>query len=210
KPGGTPMQIDDLPKPAIIHLSDDQSRWNNIQSQIFGWPLKPPMIFPAYSNLPTPGWWKAGGGAWGCRLSHLELMAKAIQSNTTAFVMEDDFLLCDGFAEKLEQFLAVVPQDWQGLWIGGLHIEKPRYVNADVVRNTNTQCNQCYLLRGQYLRDCWVELQRFDQHIDWLTGSKMSSPSYPVYSPVRWLVGQSAGYSHIRRKTLAERWFNPL
>ena len=204
------MRVDDLPQPVIIHLIDDHSRKENIERQTRDWCLKPPKIFSAYSNLPTPGWWRAGAGAWGCRLSHLEIMAKAIQSNTTAFILEDDFLLCDGFTERLAQFLSAIPQDWQGLWLGGLHIQKPTYVNDFVVRNTNTQCNQCYLMRGQFLRDCWVELQRFDQHIDWLTGAKMASPSYPVYSPVRWLVGQCSGYSHIRKKTLAERWWNPV
>ena len=181
------MRIEDLPSPVVIHLESDKHRQENISRQISNWCLKHPLIFSAYSGkqMGVPSWFKAGAGAWGCRLSHLELMAKAIQSDLPVFILEDDFLLAPDFTERLDRFLSLLPDDWDGIWLGGEHGQRPQVVNTEVVRCTCTYRNHAYLMRGHYLRDCWASLQNYPQHIDWLTGAKMNA--FRVYAPTVWL-----------------------
>lgn len=59
-------------------------------------------------------------GAIGCHLSQVEIMKTALEVGANAWVMEDDLIFCDDFAERvvlIDNFLQ--GRDWDVFWLGG-------------------------------------------------------------------------------------------
>ncbi|HEY7330147.1 MAG TPA: class I SAM-dependent methyltransferase [Gemmataceae bacterium] len=193
------------------------------------WPFAEPIIFPAVDGhaLPIPGAWTEGfrragmetlaAGAWGCRASHLRILESCILNGTApVLILEDDLVLCENFRERCERFLYNVPNDWDGLMLGGAHCQTPRQAFAEefvatghftwlqvqpprsgVVRCAYTHYTLAYAVRGRLLLDLyreWSLPSRIDQ-ID-ATFAEMQR-DYRVYAPHPWLIEPSGSPSDI-------------
>lgn len=134
-------------------------------------------------------------GAIGCHLSQVEVMKKALEVGANAWVMEDDLVFCDDFAERvvlIDGFLQ--GREWDVFWLGGTfhapvfwhrigksgmppdcsaqlgkdydHTEYPRFK-----RTYGAFCTYAYIVNHNSIQKI---LDLFDQHIansigiDWL------------------------------------------
>ncbi len=176
------------------------------------WPFPKPEIFPAIDGdlVPVPHGWKAGGGAWGCRQSHVAILQDCIMRQTEpVLVLEDDICLRSTFRADCERFFAAVPSDWECLMLGGQHMSEPRKVKPGVVRCMNTQRTHAYAIRGRFLRDLysrWAAPAQV-QHIDWTFGPMQGI--YRTYAPDPFLFGQARSHSDICGRTNPAKFWQP-
>lgn len=172
-----------------------------------------PEVFNAidYKMVPCPSYWTEGGPAWACRESHLCILRRCLNEQIEpVLVLEDDIYLCPNFPERLDTFIKEVPDDWDGLMLGGQHHSNPSLVQPGVVRCRNTQRTHAYVARGRFLRETYLQWSSPEQtvHIDWTFG--IVQRKCRVYAPDPFLFGQSQGFSDIRCTMEAARlWQRP-
>lgn len=149
------------------------------------WPFRRPERFAAIdgrsATLPA-AWRQAGTGAYGCMMSHLAVLRAAIADGVRSLlVLEDDVCLATDFANKAAAFLPAVPDDWDGLMLGGQHmaravpIEKTsqasRPSRLSVVRCMNAQRTHAYAVRGQWMKDLHAAWAQYVGHCDHRMGA---------------------------------------
>ena len=67
------------------------------------WPFCKVDFFQAVhgDTVGVPDWWKIGGGAWRCYRSHLTILERCLNSNTSPIlILEDDVIFVKDFAEN--------------------------------------------------------------------------------------------------------------
>jgi len=121
--------------------------------------------------------------------------------------LEDDAMLNPGFAEEVARFLANVPEDWEGLMLGGQHLTPPQAVKPGVVRVKNTHRTHAYACRGRYMRALFERWLNCNVHIDWAMQDWQHQ--YVVYAPERFLIGQRRSKSDINGRLNATNFWNP-
>jgi len=185
------------------------------------WPFKQPIVFEAVdgSIVPHPDGWQSGGGAWGCMRSHQRIFEEAMLDGVgNLLVMEDDACFAPDFAIKVSEFLAMVPEDWDQLMLGGQHFNTngiPRAVKSGVYRCTDCERTHCYAIRGEFLKRLyrrWVRGGEFngEAHCDWIMGRDPEMQAkHKVYAPERFLVGQSRSKSDINGCIQPRKFWNP-
>lgn len=147
-------------------------------------------------KVPAPINWTAGAGAWGCMQSHRQLLQTAIQDDIdTLLVFEDDAVFLENFTSTFETFLRTVPSDWDGLMLGGQHMQTPVPVSPGVVRCLNCQRTHAYALRGRYLREVYRRWISSSGHCDHIMGPMHRD--FKVYAPDPFIVAQGPGASDI-------------
>ena len=137
------------------------------------------------NKVPVPIGWGAGGGAWGCMQSHRQILERAVMDDVRALlVLEDDACFRTTFRDDAMRFLSSVPPDWDGLMLGGQHINcNPVAVLPGIVRCVNCQRTHAYAVRGRYLRDLYQKWCSSSGHCDHVMGP--FQVNYNVYAPSR-------------------------
>lgn len=172
------------------------------------WPFVPPIIFDAIDGdkVGVPDEFTEGGGAYGCRMSHLAILQQCLMEDIpSVFVLEDDADLPAHFGEKARRFLAAVPPDWTGLMFGGQHHASPLPLRPGIVRVQYAQRTHAYACRGVYMRELQRRWGNATVHIDWRMENWQHK--HVVYAPEPWLVGQFGGRSDIRGAEKAAEWW---
>lgn len=201
-----------------INLDRRPDRWQGIQQQLAdaGWPFGSVERFSAVDGrtVPPPRWWRAGAGAWGCHQSHVAVMQRAVQDGITSLlVLEDDAVLAEGFAHRAQEFLAAVPHDWDGLMLGGQHLNPPEMLSCGIVRVLNGNRTHAYALRSKYLIAAYQHLCDYPDHakrprfhVDHRLG--MLHKQFRIYAPDTWLIGQGQSVSDIAEVQRGERFWS--
>ena len=182
--------------------------------------------FPAIDGRMArpPAWWKQGGGAWGCMLSHIRILEQALmdgmdQRGEVLLVFEDDALFPDDFEERTTRFLEAVPHDWDQLYLGGQHrglrAKPPQRINAEVVRPHMVNRTQAYAVRGKFIRALYQHLCDWPaharcprHHVDHRMELLHKSGEYNIYAPTQWIIGQAGGRSDICGRITQDRYWN--
>ena len=199
----------------VISLKRRNDRLNSFWEQLkkHGWPFREPEVFEAVdgSVVPTPPGWKGGSGAWGCCQSHRAVLQRAIMDGVeNLLVMEDDMCMRSSFLREIEVFLSTIPQDYNGLMLGGQHLQRPIPVKPGIVRCTNCQRTHAYSMRGSYLKDLYAHWCSPAQstHIDHTMGP--FQVRYRIYAPEPLIFGQARTRSDINcRINPAKFWVSP-
>lgn len=171
-----------------------------------------------------PEWWRQGGGAWGCMMSHIRILEAALmdgldQRGGVLLVLEDDALFPPDFAEKAERFLLAVPKDWDQLYFGGQHrgvrARPPQRINGEVIRPYMVNRTQAYTVRGNFLRVLyrhlcnWPDHARHPRHhVDHRMELLHACGRHNVYAPTRWIIGQAGGKSDVSGRMAQDRYWN--
>lgn len=191
-----------------INLARRKDRLKQLQAELAkaDWPFKEPEIIPAVDGrlCPNGRGWKGGPGAWGCCRSHLAVLEQAMTDKVeSVLILEDDAFCIDGFREKVEAFLADVPQ-WDAIFLGGQHISPPRSYKPGIVRCRNVQRTHAYALKnGKFMRDVYEAWLVWQSHIDHRLGPM--TEGYNVFAPEPFLIGQDFGQSDIMGNAVLNR-----
>jgi len=189
----------------VINLKRRPERLARFWSEIkkANWPFCRPQVFNAIEGdkVGVPKFWQTGGGSYGCLRSHLVLLERAIQDDVKSIlVLEDDAVLTKTFATDVADFLAIVPDDWQCLMLGGQPVNSQMIpVVPGVVRaggGGGIQRTHCYALRGhEAMKALYRTWANSAVHCDWVMGPCMAK--FNTYAPDPFIVGQAEGKSDI-------------
>jgi hypothetical protein len=196
-----------------VNLKRRTDRLANFRRELerINWPFKEPIIFEAIDGniVPCPEGWQQGGGAYGCRQSHTQILERAITDGVKhLLVLEDDACFFSDFNEQVNKFISNVPQDFDGLMLGGQHIQPPTKVSDGIVLVRNCQRTHGYSVRGKYMRAVyskWME-PNTKVHIDWLWPQVQKH--FKVYAPDPLLIGQDRSKSDINGAVNPRKMWN--
>jgi len=175
----------------------------------YGWPFKRPEVYPAIEGdkVGVPPEFTQGGGAYGCRMSHLRILQDCLMDDVqSVLILEDDADITEGFPERVAEFLAKEPSDWEGIMLGGQHPAPPIPTEIPgVVRVRYAQRTHAYAARPSYMKALRRGWGNATVHIDWLMRDWQHQ--HIVYAPDPWLIGQAGGRSDIRGAEKPPEWW---
>ena len=204
----------------VINLDRRPDRWVRFQRSLAAvdWPFRPPERFSAVDGdaVTVPMWWKQGGGAWGCMMSHARILEECIQREVgRVLILEDDAVFVEDFAERARRFLERVPADWDQLYLGGQHLHDPEPVEELVFRCRNVNRTHCHAVSRKfmprmyrYVLNALDYVQNPGHHVDHRLGALHESGTVKVYAPVEWIAGQGEGQSDISGRVNATYFWN--
>ena len=160
-------------------------------------------------RLPLPPNETKGSGAFGCRLSHIEIMRNAIeQGHECVGVLEDDVVLTTDFASKLDQALTVVPTDWELLYLGCQHRQNPLATGVNgIVKCVDCHRTHAYVVRGEAIKKLFQLWSSNTGHVDHILRDSGSFKSLNAYAIDPQIAGQSEGVSDIANRSNGEKWW---
>lgn len=184
----------------LINLKRRPDRLEEFRARqiLQGWKLPEPEIFEAIdgNRVGVPGYYQAGGGAFGCMRSHVAILERAVMDGVESLlVLEDDLTWMSDSWDTLGDFFKNVPSDWEQLMLGGQHIQDPMSMPGGIVKCRNCQRTHAYAIRGQAIKDLLNLWYTCNTHIDHRMGPWQGSRK--VYAPAKFVFGQSAGQSDI-------------
>lgn len=204
-------------KAVCINLDRRPDRWKRFTENCLIEGVERFSAFDA-KKLEVPEWWRAGNGAWGCHLSHEKILEDAIQEGLheeggMLLVLEDDALFEPDFADRVRNYLRVVPQDWDQIYLGGQHKghRRPRFINKSVKKGMKVNRTHAYAVNWRYIIGLSTYLSRcmkkksYPHHVDHRMELKHSQIN--CYVPTRWLVGQRRGTSDIGKSSNEDRFW---
>ncbi|MBX3364019.1 MAG: sulfotransferase [Phycisphaeraceae bacterium] len=209
-----------------INLDRRPERWEAFKRNC---PIRGVHRFPAIDGraVRPPAWWRQGGGAWGCMLSHIRILEQALADGLdrcggrggVLLVLEDDALFPPDFAERAARFIRALPADWEQVYLGGQHrglrVRQPQRVNDEVVRPFMVNRTQAYAVRGHFIRVLYQHLCDWPaharsprHHVDHRMELLHRAGKHKVYAPAKWIVGQAGGPSDISGRVTQDRFWN--
>ena len=168
-----------------------------------------------------PDWWKAGGGAWGCYRSHLQIFEECLNDPEikSFLIFEDDVIFSSpsSFRQDFDNFYSNVPSPNECmLYLGGQHLHAQRSppikLNDYVFKPFNVNRTHCYGIIG---RDTMVKVYKHLTRVDWANafhidhhlGRLHQERKVPIFTPATWLVGQRDGKSNISGRNFTTRYW---
>jgi|TARA_R110000823_G_scaffold34720_2_gene96432 GR25 family glycosyltransferase involved in LPS biosynthesis len=143
-------------------------------------------------------------GAWGCYVSHLEIIKDAKKNNyDKILILEDDVAIDDNFLSLFSQKVKDLPQDWKLFYLGAsAHTGIPKKKVTDHISQTFESFTTSSYGIHSSIYDTILESEKVaDKTIDLFLVKDIQSthPCYVVTPTIMW---QSAGFSDIQQKHL--------
>lgn len=162
------MLLDNLfPHKVCINLDRRADRWQRMQAEFARHGIVDVRRFSACDGnaLVLPPHWKHTAGAYGCLLSHVQVVQAARElDHESVLIFEDDAVLDPEFTNKFTSFIGEVPADWDLLYFGALHKDEPVRVSDHVYRITKGNSTYAYALKRTVF-DAFVELNARAEHV---------------------------------------------
>ncbi|HEX8474353.1 MAG TPA: glycosyltransferase family 25 protein [Pyrinomonadaceae bacterium] len=150
-----------FPHIVCINLDRRPERWRRARNQFARHDINPVVRFPALdgAKLELPPGWKEHAGIYGCLQSHLAVVREARESGLPRLmIFEDDAVLDANFNAKFSHYVAQLPQRWDMLLFGGLHVfVRPAMVADNICKVTQTYSTFAYAL-NHTIFDAFIEL----------------------------------------------------
>lgn len=141
---------DVFPHKVCINLDRDRDPWRRLQAVLTRHEIRGVRRVAAVdgSRLELPPSWRHSAGAYGCLLSHLQVVREARrQGLPSLLILEDDVVFDFSFRAKFPVFIRDLPADWDMVFLGALHREDPLAVAGNVVRVRHAYSTYAYALR---------------------------------------------------------------
>ncbi len=169
-----PFEPQNFGQPIVLTLRRNaDTRYAHVMREIDGcadWPFQRPRpfygvdgrvdgVFPP-PHVANPVNQTLSRGGWGCQLSYVNLMYEFLErGDDWLFILEDDLWLVDGFAEKVVDYLAHVPDDADCVYVGGMpHAKKqfpPVFINKRVCRPWRVTATHFCMFHRRFVRTIW-------------------------------------------------------
>jgi GR25 family glycosyltransferase involved in LPS biosynthesis len=163
--------------------------------------------FPAVdgNRISKPAAWTHTAGAYGCLLSHVEVIREAQRSNApSVLIFEDDTVLDPDFQNQFNSFSNEVPDDWDMLYFGALHKDEPAQISEHVCRITKANSTYAYALKNT-VYDAFIELNARAEHVLDMN-SYLLQQRFNCYCFVPNLAWVEAEYSDVQNR-LERHWY---
>jgi glycosyl transferase, family 25 len=151
-----------FPFKICINLDRRSDRWKQMQQKFDLHGITAVRRFKAFdgSTLNLPENWTHTPGAYGCLLSHVEVVEEARRRCLSqVLIFEDDAVFDPQFQDKFGSYFKQVPRDWDMLFFGALHKDEPIQVSDNIARITRANSTYAYALRDTVFDD-FIELNR--------------------------------------------------
>lgn len=156
-----------FPHKVCINLDRRADRWQRMQTEFARHGIEAIRRFSAAdgSTLTLPANWRHTAGAYGCLLSHVQVVQEARQqSHESVLIFEDDAVFDPELASKFPSFIEEVPADWDMLYFGALHKDEPIKVRDHIYRITKANSTYAYALKHT-VYDEFIELNRRTKNV---------------------------------------------
>jgi glycosyl transferase family 25 len=150
-----------------INLNRRPERWHRMQAQLARHGIHRVQRFPAVDGnaIPKPAGWIHTAGAYGCLLSHVQVVREAQRSRASSvLIFEDDAVLDPDFQSKFASYSNEVPGYWDMLYLGALHKDEPVKISEHVARITKANSTYAYALKNTVF-DAFIELNARAEHV---------------------------------------------
>src|SRR5437867_11206889 len=151
-----------FPNKVCINLDRRPERWRDMQQKFEGHGIHSVRRCPAVDgrNTRIPAGWRHTPGAYGCLLSHVQVVREARGLGLPhLLIFEDDAVFAQDFAEKFRDRVEQVPPDWDMLFFGALHKDEPIEISENISRITKANSTYAYALRDTMF-DEFIESNR--------------------------------------------------
>lgn len=139
-----------FPNKVCINLDRRPSRWRQMQDKFDQHGIHSVRRFPAIDGetATIPACWPATPGAYGCLLSHLEVVREARRLGLSSIlIFEDDVVFDEHFEQKFGEYIYQLPADWDMLFFGALHKDELIKVSENIGRITQSNSTYACVLR---------------------------------------------------------------
>ena len=194
-------------KIVCINLDRRPDRWQRIQNELVRHGIGPVQRFAAIDGerLAKPAGWNHSAGAYGCLLSHVEVIKEARASGAASvLIFEDDAVLAPDFESRFGGYVKEVPDDWDMLYFGALHKDEPSRISDHVVRITKANSTYAYAVRSTVF-DEFIALNSRAEHVLDMNSYQLQE-RFRCYCFMPNLAWVEAEYSDVQNR-LERHWY---
>jgi GR25 family glycosyltransferase involved in LPS biosynthesis len=196
-----------FPHKVCINLDRDRDSWERLQAALTRHDIRGVRRVSAVdgSRLELPATWRHSAGAYGCLLSHLQVVRDARKRGLPSLlILEDDVAFDPSFSEKFPVFVRGLPADWDMVFLGALHREDPDPVAENVVRIRQAYCTHAYALRDSIFDAFIAANDGSPSAVDVNNGVLQSSHNCYGFAPnLAWVESR---YSPVQER-MADHWY---
>jgi hypothetical protein len=160
-PGETASDLNAVfPHKVCLNLDRRSERWQCMRRKFALHEIHDVQRFAAVDGerQELPGGWSATPGAYGCLLSHLEIVNRAREGGVSnILIFEDDVVFATPLQENFPAYYKQVPPDWEMLYFGALHMEEPIEISQNVRQIRRAFSTYAYALKHTIF-DPFIEL----------------------------------------------------
>lgn len=141
---------DVFPHKVCINLDRRPDRWEQMRIKFEQHGIRSVRRFSAVDgkNLIIPSTWPATAGAYGCMLSHLQVVREARRLRLrSVLIFEDDVVFHTRLQELFRKYVKGLPANWDMLFFGALHMEDPIEVSDNVCQISQAYSTYAYALQ---------------------------------------------------------------
>jgi glycosyl transferase, family 25 len=149
-----------FPNKVCINLDRRPERWEQMQHKFEQHGIHSVRRFRALDGetATIPAHWDGTPGAYGCLLSHLEVVREARRLGLPSIlIFEDDVVFDDQFEQKFSEYSHQLPADWDMLFFGALHKDELIKVSDNIGRITQSNSTYACVLRDT-VYDAFIDL----------------------------------------------------
>ncbi len=205
RPTGTVNET--FPYKICINLDRRPERWQSMQRKFDQHGIHSVRRFPALDGekMKLPANWVHAPGAYGCLLSHLQVVREARRLGVpSVLIFEDDVVFDDHLEKKFSIYIDQVPPDWDMLFFGALHKDEPIKVSDNIARITQAYSTYACVLRDTMFND-FIDLNRkTEQELD--NNSLVLQQRFKCYCFMPHLAWVETDYSDAQQR-LVDHWY---
>jgi hypothetical protein len=196
-----------FPLTVCINLDRRPERWQRIQRAFAEQDISDVQRVSAVDGnaVPLPDNWIHTPGAYGCLLSHVQVVRNARDAAASSvLIFEDDAVLDPQFKEKFARFSEELPPDWDMLYFGALHKDEPIKVSEHIGRITKANSTFAYAVRNTVF-DEFIELNSRAEHVLDMNSYRLQK-RFNSYCFMPNLVWVESEYSDVQNR-LEHHWY---
>jgi GR25 family glycosyltransferase involved in LPS biosynthesis len=194
-------------KIVCINLDRRADRWQRIQGELARHGFTSIARFAAIDGdtVEKPAHWNHTAGAYGCLLSHVQVVSEARGSGApNVLIFEDDAVLDPEFEKKFARFIKEVPDDWDMLYFGALHKDEPVKISEHVARISKANSTFAYALKRTVFDEFIALNTRAENVLD--MNSYLLQQRFNCYCFMPNLAWVQAEYSDVQNR-LERHWY---
>lgn len=138
-----------FPHKVCINLDRRPDRWVEMQKKFERHGIRDVRRFSALDGRQqaVPPEWTSTNGAYGCLLSHLNVVDEARRLGApSVLIFEDDVVFDARFQENFRVYFDQLPRDWDMLHFGALHLDDPIEISRNVHQIQRAYSTYAYAL----------------------------------------------------------------